>query len=150
VLPLSTVLNNLKGTHDFGFPLLLISSFDPVMKNLSVYLNYLKSRDSAVGVATGYRLDYRAVIVRVLVGSRIFSSLPTLALGFAQPPIERVPGSLFPGVKQPGREADHSRSTSAEIKKMWSYTSTPPYDFMAGKFLSSCTIGGFSRRAQLH
>jgi hypothetical protein len=37
----------------------------------------------------------------------------------------------FPGVKRPGREADHSPPTSAEVKKMWIYTSTPPYAFMA-------------------
>jgi hypothetical protein len=35
------------------------------------------------------------------------------------------------GVKRPGREADHSPSTSAEVKKMWIYTSTSPYTFMA-------------------
>jgi hypothetical protein len=29
------------------------------------------------------------------------------------------------GVKWPGREADHSPPTIAEIKKMWIYTSTP-------------------------
>jgi hypothetical protein len=40
-------------------------------------------------------------------------------------------GGSFPGVKQPGREADHSPPTSAEVKKMWIYTSTPPYAFMA-------------------
>jgi hypothetical protein len=32
------------------------------------------SRDSVVGIATGYRLDDRGVEVRVSVGSRIFSS----------------------------------------------------------------------------
>jgi hypothetical protein len=40
-------------------------------------------------------------------------------------------GSSFPWVKRPGREADHSPPTSAEVKKMWIYTSTPPYAFMA-------------------
>jgi hypothetical protein len=40
-------------------------------------------------------------------------------------------GSSFPGVKRPGREADHSPPTSAEVNKMWIYTSTPPYAFMA-------------------
>jgi hypothetical protein len=40
-------------------------------------------------------------------------------------------GSSFPGVKRPGREADHSSPTSAEVKKMWIYTSTTPYTFMA-------------------
>jgi hypothetical protein len=29
------------------------------------------------------------------------------------------------------READHSTPTSAEVKKTWIYTSTPPYVFMA-------------------
>jgi hypothetical protein len=39
---------------------------------------------------------------------------------------------LFPGgKKRPGREADHSPPTSAEVKKMWIYTSTTPYAFMA-------------------
>jgi hypothetical protein len=31
----------------------------------------------------------------------------------------------FPGVKRPGREADHSPPYSAEVKNVWSYTSTP-------------------------
>jgi hypothetical protein len=39
--------------------------------------------------------------------------------------------ALSPGVKRPGHEADDSSPTSAEIKKMWVYTSTPPYAFMA-------------------
>jgi hypothetical protein len=38
-------------------------------------------------------------------------------------------GISFPGVKPPGREADHS--PSAKVKKMWIYTSTPSYAFMA-------------------
>jgi hypothetical protein len=32
----------------------------------------------------------------------------------------------FPGVKRPGREADHSPPSSAEVKNAWGYTSTPP------------------------
>jgi hypothetical protein len=35
------------------------------------------------------------------------------------------------GVKQLGREADHTAPSSAEIKNAWSYTSTPQYAFMA-------------------
>jgi hypothetical protein len=38
-------------------------------------------------------------------------------------------------VKRPGREADHSSPTSAEITKTWVYTSTPPYAFMALKLV---------------
>jgi hypothetical protein len=134
-----------------------------------------------------YGLDDRGVGVRVPIGSRKFSMSSRLALGSTQPPIQRVPGTLSPGVKRPvreadhsppvrrprglssspdkvkeilfstssrpalgftkpliqwvpgtlspgvkraGREADHSPPASAEVKKMWIYTSTPPYAFM--------------------
>jgi hypothetical protein len=40
-------------------------------------------------------------------------------------------GDSFPEVKMPGLEAYHSPTTSAEIKKMWNYISTPPYAFTA-------------------
>jgi hypothetical protein len=40
-------------------------------------------------------------------------------------------GGSSPGVKRPVREADHSPPTSAEVKKMWIYTSTPPHFFIA-------------------
>jgi hypothetical protein len=39
--------------------------------------------------------------------------------------------ALSPRVKWLGRKADHSPSPSAEVKKIWAYTSTPPYAFMA-------------------
>jgi hypothetical protein len=38
--------------------------------------------------------------------------------------------ALTSGVKRPGREADQSSPSSAEIKKAWSYTSIPQYVFM--------------------
>jgi hypothetical protein len=56
---------------------------------------------------------------------------PRPALGLTQPPKQGVPGALSPGVKRPGREADHSPPTSAEAKKMWIYTSTSPYALTA-------------------
>jgi len=40
-------------------------------------------------------------------------------------------GVLSPGVKWPGREADHSPTYNAEVKNAWSYNSTSPYVFMA-------------------
>jgi hypothetical protein len=40
-------------------------------------------------------------------------------------------GGSFPGVKRQGREADHSPPTNVEVNKMWIYTSTLPYVFMA-------------------
>jgi hypothetical protein len=60
------------------------------------------SRDSSVCIATGYGLN---------------GVHPT--------------GGSFPGVKRQGREADHSPPTSAEVKKISIYTSTPSYVFMA-------------------
>jgi hypothetical protein len=82
--------------------------------------------DSIVAIATGYGLGDRGVGVRVPVGSRIFSppSIPDRLWG---PPTH--PTSA--GVKQPGRETDHTPPTSAEVKKMWLYTTTRPYTFMA-------------------
>jgi hypothetical protein len=53
------------------------------------------------------------------------------ALGFTQPHIQWIPGVLSTGVKRPGREAGHSPPASAEVNKMWIYTFTPTYDFMA-------------------
>jgi hypothetical protein len=53
------------------------------------------------------------------------------ALGSTQPPIKWVPG-----LKRLGREADHSPPTGAKVKKIWLYTSTPPYAFMAYCFIS--------------
>jgi hypothetical protein len=46
------------------------------------------------------------------------------------PPIQWVPGDLSPGLKRPGREADQSPPTSAEVKKTWIYISTPQCIFM--------------------
>jgi hypothetical protein len=42
-----------------------------------------------------------------------------------------VAGALSPGVRRPESEADHSPPSTAEVKFAWSYTSTPPYVFMA-------------------
>jgi hypothetical protein len=40
-------------------------------------------------------------------------------------------GGSFSGVEQQVLEAHHSPPTSAEVKKMWLYTSAPTYAFMA-------------------
>jgi hypothetical protein len=46
-----------------------------------------------------------------------------------QTPIQRLPGALSLGVKQPDRDADHSLPSSVEVKNARSYTSTPLYVF---------------------
>jgi hypothetical protein len=91
------------------------------------------SQDSSVGIVTGYGLHdqgggslspYRVKNVQFSISSRP-------ALGSTQPPVKWVLGALSRGVKRQGCEADHSPPTSAEVKKMWIYTSIPPYVFMA-------------------
>jgi hypothetical protein len=87
-----------------------------------------RSRDSVVGIATGYGLDNRGVGVRVRIF--LFSTSSRSALEPTQPPIQWVTGALSPWIKREGREADNSSPVSTEVKKMWIYTYTPPYTFM--------------------
>jgi hypothetical protein len=74
-----------------------------------------KCRDSSVVIATGWTVE-----VRFSPGVRDFffffnfaSSRP--ALGPTLPPISCVPCAISPGIKLPGRLADHSPSSNAEV-----------------------------------
>jgi hypothetical protein len=73
------------------------------------------SRDGSVGMATGYSLGGRGSIPGKGKIS-LHSTASRLVLGPTQSPIQWIPGVLFPGVKRPGREADHSPPSSAEVK----------------------------------
>jgi hypothetical protein len=59
------------------------------------------------------------------LGIFLFTTASIPALVATQPPIQWVPGALSPEVKWPGREADHSSLSNAEVKNEWSYTSIP-------------------------
>jgi hypothetical protein len=87
------------------------------------------SRDSAVSIATSWTTEGSEFKSR-WVNNFYFSMSSKQALRSTQPPLQWVPEALSPGVKRPGREADHSPSASAEVKKMWISASTPPYAFM--------------------
>jgi hypothetical protein len=67
------------------------------------------SRDSSVGIVTGYGMDDRGVGVRVPVGSRIVPS-PRRPDRFWGPPslLFNGHGRLSPWIKRPGRETDNS------------------------------------------
>jgi hypothetical protein len=56
----------------------------------------------------------------------LLANISRPVLGLTQPPIQWVLGAVSPGVKQQEREADHSPTSSAEVKNSWSYTSTHP------------------------
>jgi hypothetical protein len=104
---------------------------------LWMLLSYLlRSRDSGVGIATDYGLDDGAG-VRVPVKSN-FSLLEVVQTDCKPHPAfyPKGSGGSFSGVKRPGREADHSTVTSAEVKRAWLYTSTPPYVFMVWCLIS--------------
>jgi hypothetical protein len=83
----------------------------------------IRSRDSVVGIATGRSTGRSSSPDRVK--GILFSKSSRPALRSTQPPIQWVPRALSLGVKRPGRKVDHSPPTSAEVKKMWIYTSTP-------------------------
>jgi hypothetical protein len=72
---------------------------------------------TGAGIAQQYRQGLGIVLITTASRS---------ALGPTQTPIQWVPGALSLGVKRPGREADQSPPTSAEVRNAWSYTSTPP------------------------
>jgi hypothetical protein len=75
----------------------------------------MQSRDSSVGIATGYGLDSRGSIP-----SRgkifLFSISSELTLEPALQPIQWVLGVISPMEKRPGREADQSPPSSSEVK----------------------------------
>jgi hypothetical protein len=76
---------------------------------------------------TGYELDDRGIRFRVPGGPRIFPPSYRPDWFWGPSSLEWVPGALSPVVKRQGREAHHSPPTSAQVKKMWISTSTPPY-----------------------
>jgi hypothetical protein len=101
--------------------------------NLVFNCQRIMSRDSAVGIAPGYGLEDGGGRSSSpgMFKNFLFSTSSRPALGPTQPPIQWVMGALSPGVKRPGREADHSPPTSSEIKNTWIYTFTLPYIFVA-------------------
>jgi hypothetical protein len=60
-----------------------------------------------------------------VIWNLLLSTSSRPALGHTQLPVQSVLGPPSPGLKRPELEADHSSPTSAEVKKMWIYTSTP-------------------------
>jgi hypothetical protein len=75
--------------------------------------------DSSVDIALGYRLDDRGSTVRLPAGAGNFSLRHRFKNGSGAQPASYPMGARgsYPGVKWPGREADHSPPSSAEVKE---------------------------------
>jgi hypothetical protein len=87
-----------------------------------------KSCNTDTDPALDQEIDTKFYVVKFII---FFFLSFRLALGYTQPPIQSVTVALSMGVKRQGRETDHSSPTSAGVKKMWIYTSTTLYAFMA-------------------
>jgi hypothetical protein len=105
--------------------------------------------------ATGWTIGVLGFDSQPPLGIFLFTTVSRTALGTTQPPIQWVLlGAVSLGVKLPGREADNSPSSSAEVTNAWSYTSTPQYVFIAWCFVKHSdnftftfyTIGSLPRR----
>jgi hypothetical protein len=77
------------------------------------------SRGSSGNIVTDYELDDRAIEVRSPTGAEDFSSSPCIQTGSGAHPASYPMGTggSFPrGKSRPGRDADHSPPSSAEVK----------------------------------
>jgi hypothetical protein len=69
-----------------------------------------------------YDINYYHYFIIIIISLlRIFQT----GSGVQQTSYPMGNGGFSPTVNRPGREADHSPPASAEVKKMWIYTSTP-------------------------
>jgi hypothetical protein len=95
----------------------------PVLRHLqSIFLPYCERpraviAQSVLRLATGWTIGILGFDSQRGLGIFLFTTASRTAMGPTQPPIQWVPGALFLGVKWPGREADHSLLSSAEVKE---------------------------------
>jgi hypothetical protein len=87
--------------------------------NVSKCISYYRSRCSSVSIVSGYGLDDRAIGVRSAAGAKDFSSILCVwtSSGVHPGSCPMDTGVPFPGGKaRPGRDADHSPPSSAEVE----------------------------------
>jgi hypothetical protein len=88
-----------------------------------------RSRGSSVSVVSDYGLEYRAIGVRSPTGAMDISSNLSVQTGSEAHPDSCTMGT---GGHSPGRDANHSPSSTAEVMSR-SYTSSPSKHHMACK-----------------
>jgi hypothetical protein len=117
---------NIKATYFVTFKaeyiLLFLASTERMNTRASFrYIKLFKNLGGTVGITILYGLDDGRVGVRVPVG--LWGPLNILSSAYL--------GLFSQGLSNLGREADNSPSSSIDMEKTWTYTSTPPYVFMA-------------------
>jgi hypothetical protein len=110
---------------------MLVSSKCPLPFKFSDQIVMYISSQSVQRWATGWTIGVLGFDSRRGLGIFPFITASKTALGPTQPPDQWKTGALSLGVKLPGREADHSPPSCAEVKDAWSYISTPQYVFTA-------------------
>jgi hypothetical protein len=98
----------------------------------------IRIRDSSVNIATGYGLDGWGSF---LGKGRIFSFLHSAPIGSGAHQSSYIMGTWwsFPRVKPLGHEADHSPSSSAEVRNGWAIHPLPIV-FMARTLIKHRTL----------
>jgi hypothetical protein len=109
---------NVSSESSRSFSLWVLSAFISVM-----------SRDSSVGIATGYGLDDRGSISGKGRGFSLFNSVHT-GSGAHTASYPMGTGGSLPWVKRPRRESDHSSSSNSEVNNGKLYLHSP-YFFVA-------------------
>jgi hypothetical protein len=90
-----------------------------ILKNLCKVPVVTRSRVSSGSIVSDYGLDDRAIGVRLPAGAKDFSSILCVQTGSGAHPAScpMGTGGPFPGGKaRPGRDADHSPPSSAEVE----------------------------------
>jgi hypothetical protein len=99
---------------------------------------------SAAVSRTAHSVQWRQLAeqprIRALIPGVGFSTASRPTLGLIQTSIQWRLRFHFPGVELPGREADTPPAPSTEIKNARSYTSTPPFLFMAWLLIKHFTL----------
>jgi hypothetical protein len=97
----------------------LLLDLQPKVSELALSITLFCSRVSSGSIVSYYGLDYRAIGFRSSAGTKDFPSILCVQTGSGVHPASCTVGTggPFQGVKaRPGRDADHSPPSSAEVE----------------------------------